>query len=121
MVSKNDLKSLKRVNRLVAEAFIPNPDNLPQTNHKNGIKTDNRVENLEWCSPQENMKHAVNTGLTGKGTKNNRNVLSNAQVKEIRNSYVPYKHSLLQLAKEFGVSKRCISHIVHGTSWAWLS
>lgn len=59
-----------RVHILVAQSFIPNPENKPTVNHRSGIKSDNSVLNLEWATAQEQMTHAANKGLTASGERN---------------------------------------------------
>jgi hypothetical protein len=75
----------KKVHRLVSLAFIDNPENKEQVNHKNGVKSDNRLENLEWNTSNENIQHGYDNDLiSSKGIKNGRSVVNPTIVREIR-------------------------------------
>jgi hypothetical protein len=71
---KNEIPKAFKIHQLIAIAFIPNPDNKPNINHINGIKDDNRIENLEWCTQKENIQHAWNTGLNKTSNKVIKNI-----------------------------------------------
>nr|DAR10600.1 MAG TPA: homing endonuclease [Caudoviricetes sp.] len=67
MLTHNGKEKLYLVHRIVAESFIPNPNNFPQVNHKDGDKNNNHVNNLEWCTKSMNELHAFQTGLKRTG------------------------------------------------------
>lgn len=84
----NGERNRMAIHRLVAMTYIPNPDNLPMVNHKDGNKLNNHYSNLEWCTCSENTRHAFATGLRNLnfryvGPAHNRS-LSDEQVREIR-------------------------------------
>lgn len=95
------------VHRVVAETFLPREHWHLQVNHKNGIKTDNSVSNLEWVSPGQNMSHAYSSGLKKRGQFHYKAKLSSVQVKEIRES----KETREFLAATYGVAKTTIGGI----------
>ena len=120
LISNDSYKSYL-LHRLVAICFIDNPFNYKQVNHINGIKTDNNLNNLEWCSHEQNIKHAIKTGLFNKvGENHPRAKLNNNQVKEIK-TYLNKKVKHRILAEQFGVSIKTISEINTGAKWSHIT
>lgn len=103
--------------RLVAEAFLPNPENKPDVNHKNGIKNDNRVDNLEWCTEKENTQHAVSNGLIKSGVSHHRTKINEDIVKAIRIRYRNGDYNFSNIGRDFGLSPRYVCDIVEGKHW----
>jgi hypothetical protein len=108
-----------KIHRMVAQAFIPNPEFKVQVNHIDGDKQNNRVDNLEWCTHKENFNHAVMVGLRPIGEEHGRHKLTWVDVDKIRHDHI--KGDKLRganaLAKKYGVTPRTIKLIVEYEIW----
>lgn len=107
------------VHRLVAKAFLDNPENLKQVNHKNGIKTDNSVNNLEWCTLQYNCKHRSSVLYPDsiKGSSNPQAVLNDDSVRRIKYGDLSTL-SNVSVGNMLGVTPEQIRRIKKGDRWA---
>ena len=108
----------RRIHRLVAHAFLDKIENKNVVNHINGIKHDNRVCNLEFCSDYENVHHAIRTGLTpcNKGESSLTSKLKNEDIFKIREMS---KEGVKQrkIANSFNICQQLVSEIVRGKKW----
>jgi hypothetical protein len=108
------------VHRMVAMTFLENLDNLPCVNHKDGIKTNNRIENLEWCTHSENSVHAIETGLSSIGESHSNAKLTEKDVLEIQRLFEEGKNDK-EITKLFNVTSGVISAIRLGKTWKHVS
>ena len=118
---RNNLGGSHRfVHILVAKAFIPNPKNLPEVDHINGIKTDNRVENLRWVTRSQNAIYAIEKGFQKVGVNDSKSkIKSEEDIRFIRKNYKQRdsEFGCKALAKKFNVSPGVIQSIVHNRSY----
>ncbi|UPI11934.1 hypothetical protein [Bacillus phage SBSphiJ3] len=106
------------VHRLVALAFIPNPENKIQVNHISGDKQDNSVGNLEWVTPSENIRHAYTQGLCkrAKGSKSHLATITEQQATEIK-KLLAENYRVMDISRKLGIKKNIVSDINRGVSW----
>jgi NUMOD4 motif/HNH endonuclease len=109
----------KFAHRLVARAFLANPDSLPQVNHINAIKSDNRPENLEWCTGGHNVRHSFALGLVPRhnGDTQKQSKLNSDAVRAIRVAYEQGIATQKQLAQKYKISQAIISRVVRYELW----
>lgn len=116
---KNVVAKTVLAHRMIALTFIPNPLNLPDVNHKDGNKNNNRIENLEWCTRRHNMQHAYKMGLVNgrKGEKHHLAKLTENDVIEILQLHQMYGTKQRAMAREYGVNQSVIFAIIHNMNW----
>lgn len=112
-----DGKRIHGMHRIVAIVFLDNIDNLPEVNHKDGIKGNNRVDNLEWCTKKENQQHEVRVLKQRNGEKNCKNKLTTEQVIEIYDLCKEGDMKYKDISKLYGVIPEQIHRIARGVNW----
>lgn len=115
MLAENGKSKAKLSHRMIATAFIDNNEGKKTVNHINGIKTDNRVENLEWASYSENMRHAINTGLATNFINSFRK-MDKEMANEARNR-LSLGERPMDIARDFNVPKDCIYNLRYNPNW----
>ena len=112
---RNGKAKMYYVHILVAQTFVPNPDNKSFVNHISGDKLNNYAENLEWVTPSENARHAYEMGLNKSGCENGNAKLTLEQIREIRRDCVPGdpERGFKALARKFNVIYETISDAYH--------
>ena len=120
MLSKDGKQHNVAHHRLFAESWIPNPLNLPCINHKNGIKTDNTISNLEWCDLKYNSLHKARVLHIQQGETQARSVLKEDQIPVIRQMRQEGT-TLREIGEHFGVSIGTIHHVVKNRSWTHIT
>lgn len=117
ILSKESQNYFRSIHRLSAIAFIPNPNNLPEVNHINGIKDDNRLDNFEWCTRKENIDHAWKTGLAKaqKGVNHGSAKLTEKEVLEIR--AIGRTASAKEIASLYGIKDHAVYKILSRQRW----
>ena len=106
------------VHRLIADAFVPNPKNLPEINHIDGNRLNNKPENLEWVTSKTNKQHAWDNGLyRHRGEQHPLTTLTVKDIKEIRKLCTEGKYTQRKIAQIFGVDPMTISNIKLGKTW----
>lgn len=108
----------KFVHLLVAEAFLGSKPEGLVVNHKDGDKTNNRPSNLEYITRAENSAHAAAMGLYRSGTRSPKAVLTEVQVKALRQQFKTERYTFSALAAEYGVSKATIHRAVRGVTYS---
>lgn len=115
---RNRSQRLFTIHRLVLGAFIGPPPAKHECNHIDGVKSNNTVENLEWCTSSQNKIHAHANGLrSSRGIKNGRSILTDEKVVSIREEYAAGGVTQRELAKAHSVTQVAIGHVVLGKSW----
>ena len=122
-VGINKNRSGVRVHRLIAIAFVPNPNNLSEVDHINNDRTDNRACNLQWLTHEDNVKKIPHeTGSRARrGSNNGRSKLTENTVREIRNLYDSGAKKISDLTKDYEVSQATIQGIVKRRTWKHVS